>query len=123
VGGEEVECTGSYRPEGLRLEVELQIPGWDKLNEQQQQQRRRELYGMRVEVGEGSRQGSAFQPSRLAKLKQVVRLERGRVLFRYEFPEGSGLAENADVEIGLTTERALRDGAFVADELEADYTK
>jgi hypothetical protein len=27
------------------------------------------------------------------------------------------------VEIGLTTERALRDGAFVADELEADYTE
>lgn len=122
VGGEDVECTGSYRPEGRRLEVELRIPDWDQLNEQQQQQRRRELYGMRVEAGEGSREGSAFQPSRLAKLMQVVRLERGRVLFRYEFPEGSGLAENADVEIGLTTERALRDGAFVADELEADYT-
>jgi hypothetical protein len=123
VGGEEVECTGSYRPEGLRLEVELRIPGWDQLSEQQQKQRRRELYGMRVEVGEGSREGSAFQPSRVAKLMQVVRLERGRVLFRYKFPEGSGLAENADVEIGLTTELALRDGALVADELEADYTE
>lgn len=112
VGESDVEYAGSYRPEGRRLEIELRVPDWDQLADPEQQDRRRKLYGMRVEVGEGSREGSAFRPGREPQLKETVLIEHGRILYRFEYPEDQGLREGTDVEFGITTEAELRKGTL-----------